>query len=114
MSPDNYQLIGHNFRCYYSDSDGALVELLDVTNLQSGTSIFIHDDSFCNKEFLELLEKVGYKSFSAFFAYASVRNVEKLRAKMNDESFQKKMKMLGGDEMEDILMDLEKVLKEKK
>ena len=106
-----YRLIGQDFLCYYCDSDGALVELQDVTNLQSGTSIFLHDDSFCKTEFLELLEKVGCESLSAIFAYAGVVDMESLIANMNDQSFRKEMKKVVGNDMDNIFRILEKVLK---
>ena len=113
ISTDIYQLIGHNFLCYSCNPKGILVELPDVTNLQTGTSIFLYNDSFCSKEFLELLAKVGYKSLSAIFAYAGVVDTEVLIATINDNSFHNEMKKLVGRNPNYIFMKLEKVLKGK-
>lgn len=107
-----YQLLQNDFHVYSLDNQGALVELPEFLNLPNGSSIYLYNDSFCEKKLLELLEKANGEELSPVLAYTGVTNVNSFRKKIKNEAWSQKLEKLAGWDLTEKIQALEEALQE--
>ena len=112
ISSKNYQLLKNHLQVFTLNNQGALLELPGILNLRNGTFIYLYNDSFCEKELLELLEKANGERLSPALVYFSVTKVMTLRNRIKDEAFRQKLEKLAGWDLIEIFWFLEKAFQE--